>query len=88
MENAVDEAVAIIESAANGISGAAMVGDVDYATTRHNEIIEAVKALPAEVGAAISQKAASMLKACNRRDMHTANSLNIEIGDLLAPFCD
>jgi hypothetical protein len=88
MQNAVDEAVATIESAANGISGASMVGDVDYATTRHNEIVEAVKALPSDVGTAILQKAAAMLIACNQRDMHKANMLNIEIGDLLAPFCD
>ncbi len=88
MENTVDEAVATIESAANGISGASMVGDVAYAKTRHAEIVEAVKQLPAEVGDAIRQKADEMLAICSHQDIHKSNTLNWAIGDLLAPFCD
>ena len=88
MENAVDEAVSTIESAANGIAGAIMVGDVGYAKKRHAEIADAVKSLPASVGTAILGQVDNMLVACRQRDMHSGFTLNIAIGELLAPFCD
>ena len=88
MENAVDEAVATIESAANGMAGATMVGDVAYAQTRHAEIADAVKLLPEEVGTAILQKADNLLGACKQRNLNKGCELNISISDLLAPFCD
>lgn len=88
MENAVDEAVATIESAANGIAGAIMAGDVGYAQERHAEIADAVKSLPASVGTSILQQADNMLMACKQGDMHAGFTLNMAISNLLAPFCD
>jgi hypothetical protein len=88
MESAVDEAVSTIESAANGMAGAIMAGDVAYATARHAEIADAVKSLPAAVGTAILQKADNMLVACKRRDLNAGFTLNVGISELLEPFCD
>jgi hypothetical protein len=88
MQELIDKAVETIESAANGISGASMAGDVAYAQTRHAEIVAAVKHLPAEVGAAIQQKADEMLAICSHRDIRKSNALNWAIGELLAPFCN
>lgn len=88
----IDKAVAAIESAANGISGATMMADVAYAQTRRADIGFAAETLRREgvkvdVDAIIS-KADEMLTACRHQAIAKAVELNIEIGELLAPLCD
>jgi hypothetical protein len=86
----VDEAVSTVERAANGISGAAGVGDVAYATKRRTELGEAAEQLrPTGINVdGLLIKADNMLAACRRRDLRTAVELNIEIGGILAPLCE
>lgn len=90
MKKTVDEAVSEIVSAANGIGGAALVGDVTYASGRRADLgvaAEHLRHTSLRVDDLLA-KADNMVAACRRRDPHTATQLNIEIGEMLAPFCD
>lgn len=86
----IDNAVALIESAANGMSGAAMMADAAYAAGRRTEIRAALADLSGTGidTAALAAKADRLMECCRRGQVHQAVQLNIEIGEILAPLCD
>jgi hypothetical protein len=92
MEEQFEKAVADIESAANGIAGAVMAGDMAYAQKRRTDIgfaAEVLRRNGAKVDVdSIITSADKMVEACRHRDMHSSFVHNVKIGEILAPLCE